>query len=97
MENCIDISIFGPLKHRFKPDAKLSEETVINVPYKSEETLKDLLVRLDVAESDCGECFINHSIVTDKNEIIPFNARVALFSHGMVLIDGGLYIKKWKD
>ena len=97
MENSIDVSIFGPLKHHFDPESKLSEEMIINVPYKNGETLKELLKRLDVSESDCGECFINHTIVMDKHKVIPLNARVAIFSCGMFLIDGGLYIKKWND
>jgi hypothetical protein len=97
MESFIDISIFGPLKHQFDPEAKLSEETIINVPYKSGETLKALLKRLNVSESDCGEFFINHTIATNRKEVIPLNARVAIFSCGMFLIDGGLYIKKWND
>jgi len=93
----LKIHVFGPLKKVFDPTAKLSEETIVNLPYKPNESLEQLLIRLNLSGSDYGECFINHTIVRNYSDIIPKDARVGIFSHGMLLIDGGLYLKKWKD
>ncbi len=97
MDEMVQIYIFGPLKYQFNPTAKLSEDTVVNLPFILNETVEQLFKRLKLSNSDLGECFINHTIVQDISDFIPENARVAIFSHGMMLIDGGLYIKKWKD
>jgi hypothetical protein len=96
MKYLVNVYVFGPLKYQFNPEAKLSEETVIKLPFVFNETLEQLLKRLKLSNTDYGECFINHTIVNNTSDLIPKNARVAIFSHGMLLIDGGLYLKKWK-
>ncbi len=96
MNDSVNIHLYGPVKFQFSPKAKLSEETIIEIPFVFNETVEHLLQRLNLSDSDYGECFINHSIVKNVSDLIPRNARVAIFSHGMLLIDGGLYIKKWK-
>ncbi|MHA1996193.1 MAG: hypothetical protein ACW97Z_16790 [Candidatus Hodarchaeales archaeon] len=97
MNEMVEIHVFGPLKRLFDPDASLSEDTIIKMPYLINETAEQLLRRLNLLNSDYGECFVNHTIVKDYSDLIPKNARVAIFSRGMLLIDGGLYLKKWKD
>ncbi|PWI46887.1 hypothetical protein CEE45_14450 [Candidatus Heimdallarchaeota archaeon B3_Heim] len=97
MTGILDIHVFGPLKKQFDPVASLSEETIVKMPFLINETVKQLLIRLNLSKSNFGECFVNHTIVKNYNDIIPKDARVAVFSQGMLLIDGGLYLKKWKD
>ena len=97
MDEIVEIHVFGPLKTQFNPESRLSEDTMIKLPFVSNETIHQLLKRLNLSDSDHGECFINHTIVKNRTDLIPKNARVAIFSHGMLLIDGGLYLKKWKD
>jgi hypothetical protein len=97
MDDIVEIHVYGHLKKQFDSVAKLSEETIIRVPYIFNETIEQLLNRLELSNSDHGECFINHTIVKDYSDLVPKNARVAIFSQGMLLIDGGLYLKKWKD
>ncbi len=97
MNDSLEIHVFGPLKTNFDPGARLSEDTVVKLPFVLNESVEQLLKRLNLSKSDYGECFINHTIVNNHTDFVPKNARVAIFSRGMLLIDGGLYLKKWKD
>ena len=93
----LEIHIFGPLKKKFFPEAIYSDDSVIKLPFIEKENFEGLLMRLQISRSNYGEFFVNHKIVTDLNNWVPDNARIGIFSQGMLLIDGGLYIKKWKE
>ncbi len=93
----LEIHIFGPLKKRFFPEEKFSNDSVLELPYIQDENFEGLIKRLQISRSNCGEIFVNHVIVTNWKTQIPDDARIGIFSQGMDLIDGGLYIKKWKE
>jgi hypothetical protein len=93
----LEIHIFGSLKKIFFPEGNLSDDSAIKLPFVENETFEDLLKRLQISRSHYGEIFVNHKIVKDLKKRIPDEARVGIFSQGMFLIDGGLYLKKWKE
>ena len=86
------IHVYGFLKKKFDPEAKLSESTVLKIKFNEHETFTDLLKRLNIDESELGDCFINGHIA-EKNIMIPNDARIGLFGFGMRLLDGGQHIK----
>ncbi|MHA2040202.1 MAG: hypothetical protein ACXAC7_18415 [Candidatus Hodarchaeales archaeon] len=88
----INIHIYGILKKKFNKNARMAENTIIKVPHKSNETFSELLNRLNVDKKELGDCFINGKLAFDHSDI-PDESRVALFSFGMHLIDGGQHIK----
>lgn len=88
----IDLHIYGFLKMKFDTKAKLSEQTIIPIDYIPNESFESFLRRIEVEESELGDCFINGKIAY-KNIIIPKNARIGLFGRGMNLLDGGQHIK----
>ena len=85
------------VEKKIDPIASLSENAIVKLLFVIKKTVEQLLKRLNLSKSDYGECFVNHTIVKNLTDLIPKNARVAIFSRGMLLIDGGLYLKKWKD
>ncbi|MHA2294650.1 MAG: hypothetical protein ACXAEU_19735 [Candidatus Hodarchaeales archaeon] len=90
----IEVHVYGHLKKKFNPNASLAEDTVIKKPYVKDESFQAFLRRLDLSSTDYGECFLNHKVVTDQaTTLIPEGSRVAIFSNGMYLIDGGQYLK----
>jgi hypothetical protein len=90
----IKIHIFGHLKKKFDKNARLSENTTITLPHINGENFHKLLKRLDLAEEEIGDCFLNHKVITDKKAtIIPDESRVAIFSGGMFLLCGGQHLK----
>lgn len=88
----IKIHVYGFLKQRFDPTAKMSENTIITLDHLPEENFGSLLTRLKVTQKDLGDCFIN-SVIANEKSIIPDNARIALFGSGMRLLCGGQHLK----
>lgn len=88
----IYIHVYGFIKKKFDPNAKMSENTIVEKNYIPDETFDSLLNRLDIVADDIGDCFINSVIANDKT-IIPDKARIALFSSGMRLLCGGQHLK----
>ena len=88
----IRIIIYGLLKKKFFSKAKLTDDTIIKLENIEGEDFYHLLTRLQLEKEDIGECFLNHKVVEDFSKKIPENSRVAIFSVGMHLIDGGSYI-----
>ena len=90
----IEIRIYGHLKKKFEPNAKLSDITKIILPYIENERFFQLLNRLSLNANEIGESFLNHTVVKDtEHTIIPDNARVGIFSQGMFLLCGGQHLK----
>ena len=88
----MDIHLYGYIKKKFVPNAKLGEATVIKMNEIENETFSDLLVRIKVDYKEIGDCFVNGKLA-HQNTIIPKNARIGIFSMGMCLLDGGQHIK----
>jgi len=55
--------------------------------------LNSVLLNLQLEPNDVGEIFVNHSCITDFDQKIPDNARVAIFAAGMHLLCGGQHLK----
>ena len=89
----IKVHIYGFLARKFDPNAKLSAPTVLKFDHIQDETFHDLIQRLDVNYDELGDCFINGIVVLKPDTKIPDNARVGLFGLGMVLHEGGQYLK----
>jgi len=92
----IEIHIYGYLKKKFDENAQLSENTTITIQSNKEENFLGLLKRLELSTENIGDCFLNHKIISDvKSTFIHDKSRIAIFSRGMQLIDGGLYLKNY--
>ncbi|MHA1984041.1 MAG: hypothetical protein ACW967_06780 [Candidatus Hodarchaeales archaeon] len=92
----LNLHIYGFLKKKFDPNARMSNQTIIKVDYVQNETFIQLLNRLDVNQDEIGDCFVNGKVVTNGNEmIIPDESRIGLFGVGMVLIESGEMLKKY--
>lgn len=89
----LNIYLYGFLKKKFIPEAKLSDQTVLSFPFKSNESFSDLMKRIKIDINELGDCFINGRVVLDKNQIIPDQARIGLFSQGMLLHEAGEFLK----
>jgi hypothetical protein len=90
----INVHIYGFLRKKFDPDASLSEDMIIKVPFHPELTFQKLLIHLKVSPEECGECFIDGTVINiSSNPLILDNSRVALFSEGMYLLCGGQHLK----
>jgi hypothetical protein len=90
----IEVYIYGHLKKKFDKNAKLADNTKITMPFISDENFFGFLKRLNLDIEEIGESFLNHNVVSDKeNAIIPDGARVAIFSQGMFLLCGGQHLK----
>ncbi len=90
----INIYIFGHLKMKFDPNARMSENTIINLPAIKNESFYELLDRLKLEEDEIGECFVNSKVVDGQKLMpVPNGARVAIFSSGMFLLCGGQHLK----
>jgi len=87
----LDIHLFGTLRKLAK-DSKATDDSTIELPWKPEETIKELLERLKIGPDDVGEVFINHKPV-GLSKKIPKNARIGLFSSQMYLLCGGQHMK----
>lgn len=88
----LNVHLYGFIKKKFVREAKLSESTVIKIDFIENESFSEFLTRLNINESEIGDCFIN-GYIANKEQIIPENARIGLFSFGMCLLDGGQHIK----
>jgi len=88
----IEIHIYGHLKKKFDPTARLSDQTIIRVPSIPGEQSAQLLARINLAVRECGDCFVN-GIVATADTLVPEGARVALFPLGMHLLCGGQHLK----
>ena len=88
----IEIHIYGPLKKKIDPNASFAEDTVLCLPYIKKESLIQLLKRLNINLSECGELFIEGK-VANETTIIPKGARIGVFSTGMHLLCGGQHLK----
>lgn len=87
------LHLYGFLKKKFNPEAKLSEQTVVSITFKSNESFAELMKRIEIDINDLGDCFINGFVVLDRSQIIPDEARIGLFSQGMLLHEGGEFLK----
>ncbi len=88
----LKVHVYGFLKKKFDSEAKLSESIILTIDHIQNETFCDFLQRMNLVESELGDCFINGKIA-ENSFIIPENARIGLFSTGMRLLDGGQHIK----
>ncbi|MFW9996673.1 MAG: hypothetical protein ACFFD4_31820 [Candidatus Odinarchaeota archaeon] len=90
----ISVHIYGHLRKFFDSSASLAGDMIIEVSHIKGETFSALMKRMKLLPGDCGECFLNHTLVEDWSSLeVPDGSRVAVFSRGMHLIDGGQYIK----
>lgn len=73
--------------------AKLSDQTIVPLDYISNESFFDLLKRVNIDVNELGDCFINGKVVMDGNQLVPDESRVGIFGTGMLLHEGGQYLK----
>ena len=87
------LHVYGFLKKKFNPMAKLSDQTIVPLDYISNESFFDLLKRVNIDVNELGDCFINGKVVMDGNQLVPDESRVGIFGTGMLLHEGGQYLK----
>ena len=88
----ISIHVYGFIKKKFNPQAKMAENTVVTLDFVPNEHFSTLLQRLKLDENELGDCFVNSTVANEKT-LIPDNARIALFGKGMRLLCGGQHLK----
>ncbi len=88
----LEIHIYGHLKKKFDPSARLSEQTIVRIPSIKGERFLEVIARIDLTVDECGDCFVNGKVATAET-LVPESARVALFPLGMHLLDGGQHLK----
>jgi hypothetical protein len=88
----LEIHFYGTLKKRIDPNASFAEDTILSVTFVENERLKELLERLNIPLSECGEIFCN-GLVATEDTVIPDGARIGVFSTGMHLLCGGQHLK----
>ena len=88
----ISIHLYGFIKKKFNPQAKMAENTIVTLDFVPNEQFSTLLQRLKLDQEELGDCFVNSKVANEKT-LIPDNARIALFSKGMRLLCGGQHIK----
>ncbi|MHA1974450.1 MAG: hypothetical protein ACTSW1_15740 [Candidatus Hodarchaeales archaeon] len=89
----LQVYFFGALKKRFFPGISVTENVPLKIEFIPDETISELLTRLNITQDEIGECFVNHTVVETFDEILDDESRVAIFSKGMYLIDGGMFIR----
>ena len=89
----INVHIYGFLAKKFDLNAKLSVPTVVKLEHLPNESFNGLLHRLNINYDELGDCFINGIVVLNGDTKIPDNARVGVFGLGMLLHEGGQYLK----
>ena len=89
----INVHVYGFLARKLDPNAKLSAPTILKIEHVPDENFNGLIKRLNVNHDELGDCFVNGIVVLDSGTKIPDNSRVGLFGLGMVLHEGGQYLK----
>lgn len=87
------IHVYGFLKKKFDPKAKLTDQTVVQLNFKENETFLDFLKRVNIDLTELGDCFINNKVIINPLQIIPDESRIGIFGSGMLLHEGGQYLK----
>ena len=88
----LTVHLYGKLR-KLASNPNPSANSIVEIPFRSGETLKDCIERLGIQIQDTGELFINH-VLSDPHEIIPRDeSRLGIFPVDMQLIDGGLYLR----
>ncbi len=87
----LEIRLFGKFR-QFADNSSPSGNSILRLEEKSEETLSELIQRIGIQPEELGELFIN-SQVSNKDAIIPPNARIGIFPLGMHLLCGGQHLK----
>ncbi len=88
----ISVYFYGPLR-KLADQKRAIADSVVTMEYIPDETLSQLFDRLGISEEMTGDLFINHYLAAPHTVIPHDNSRVAIFSRGMRLIDGALYLK----
>jgi len=89
----LSLYFYGMLKKKFFPQISVTEDVALEVDYIPNETISQLLNRLNIKQDETGECFVNHKVVGSFDELLEDGSRIAIFSRGMYLIDGGMFIR----
>jgi len=67
----IEIYLYGKLRRR-APKSRASEESVVRLEPRSEETVRTALERIGIAPDDVCHIFLNGSILSTKNTMAPW-------------------------
>ena len=87
----IEVHLYGCLRD-LVPGSCASEDTVMHLEFKEEETFLDFISRLGLKKDDIGDCFIDGTLAKPKDKIKD-GARIGLFPFNMVLLCGGQHLK----
>lgn len=87
----IEIHLYGNLR-KLVDGSIPSEDTLLHIDAKENETFIKLIERLGLKVKDLGDCFLNGSLVR-RDDIISDEDRLGLFPFNMVLLCGGQHLK----
>ncbi|MBD3230237.1 MAG: hypothetical protein GF329_18810 [Candidatus Lokiarchaeota archaeon] len=87
----LEIHLYGKFRELCEKSGP-TDESVMSIKYKREETISGLLDRLDISPDNIGEIFLNYNPV-ELDEKIPDDSRIAIFPLGMHLLCGGQHMK----
>ncbi len=87
----LEIHLYGSLR-ALKPGSCPDEDTILPIEAMPGETFGGLITRLNLKQSDLGDCFVNGTLAKPPTPIHDGD-RVGLFPFNMVLLCGGQHLK----
>ncbi|MHA2169157.1 MAG: MoaD/ThiS family protein [Candidatus Kariarchaeaceae archaeon] len=88
----LDIHVFGEFR-KFAENSKVTDDSVIYLPFKENETVEELIRRIGIEPDKTGELLVNF-VVAELDTVIPKDGmRVAIFPLGMHLLCGASHLK----
>ncbi|MHA2099021.1 MAG: hypothetical protein ACW99A_10055 [Candidatus Kariarchaeaceae archaeon] len=73
--------------------SKATDDSTIDLPYNHQETMLQLLLRLNIDPKDIGEVIVNF-IPSTLDTVIPYdNSRISIFPIGMSLLCGAAHMR----
>ncbi len=88
----LDIRLFGQFRE-FAENSKPTDNSILRLQFKENETLKGLLIRIGIDPPDIGEILVNFSPVELDNIIPNDKSRISIFPLGMHLLCGASHLK----
>jgi len=81
----IEVHLYGKLR-RFAPDKDATGDSVVRVPVKNNDTILDILVRLDVPVKEVGSNIFLNWQYSGLNRRVEKGDRLAVFPDDMQLL-----------
>ena len=88
----LDIRLFGEFR-KFAENSKPTDNSILNLQFRENESLEDLLIRIGIDPQSIGEILVNFNPVELDNIIPRDESRISIFPLGMHLLCGASHLK----